>query len=78
MIENNHDNNTLKKADLFLSTKTNIIVRNSYGWFYSSVALTCTLLLSLVLLTGVMVYWLLNYGKAMRALEELRLTDADS
>lgn len=52
------------------------MVKNSYGWFYTSVALTCILLLSLVLLTGVLLYWLLTYNKATRALEELRLVDA--
>lgn len=52
-------------------------ILNSNSWFYWSVALTCFLLLSLVLLTGIVLYWSLKFRKAQRALEELRLTEAD-
>ncbi len=54
-----------------------VSVYNSNEWFYWSVALTCFLLLSLVFLTGIVLYWSLRYRKAQRALEELRLTEAD-
>lgn len=76
MIENNHNANQGKQY-LYLNMSNTVRVYNSNGWFYWSVALTCLLLLSLVLLTGVVLYWSLKLTKAQRALEELRLTEVD-
>lgn len=76
MIENNSPTN-VQASSLYLDMQTNVIVLNSNLWFYWSVALTCLLLLSLVLLTGVVLYWSLKYRRAQRALEELRLTEVD-
>lgn len=76
MIENNHNANQGQQY-LYLNMSNTVRVYNSNGWFYWSVALTCLLLLSLVLLTGVVLYWSLKLTKAQRALEELRLTEVD-
>lgn len=67
MIENNSPSNA-GAGVLYLGMQTNVNVLNSNVWFYWSVALTCLLLLSLVLLTGVVLYWSLKYRKAQRAL----------
>lgn len=64
MIQNINSGN----QTLYLNMSTNVNVVNSNTWFYWSVALTCCLLLSLVLLTGVVLYWSLKYRKAQRSL----------
>lgn len=78
LIQNNNVNNFNNKLPLNLTTLTSISIQSSNIWFYLSVALTCFLLLSLVLLTGVVLYWSLNYRKAKRQLEEIKLTEVDT
>lgn len=77
IIQNTLNANQNIGQNLYLNMSTYVRVYNSNGWFYWSVALTCILLLSLVLLTGVVLYWSLKLTKAQRALEELRLTEVD-
>lgn len=76
MIQNINQNN-VNQSSLNLTMQGIVNILNSNSWFYWSVALTCFLLLSIVLLTGIVLYWSLKFRKAQRALEELRLTEAD-
>ena len=45
------------------------------GWFYWGVGLTCLLLISLVIFTGIVFYWMLKYKRVKKMYEQFKLTE---
>jgi hypothetical protein len=46
-------------------------------WFYLGVGLTCLLLISLVIFTGIVFYWSLKYKRVKKMFEQFKLTEDD-
>ena len=71
-----HPDNT-DADDLVLQTVGKVSIEASVSWFYGTVALTCLLLINLVLLSGVTIYWILEHRQVKRQYEQFRLTESD-
>ncbi len=69
VIENNNP------GVLLLQTAINLSLSSNNIWFYWGVGLTCLLLISLAIFTGVVFYWMLRYKKAKKMFEQFKLTE---
>ena len=47
------------------------------SWFYWGVALTCLVLICLVIYAGIMFYWLLKYKRVKKIFEQFKLTEQE-
>jgi len=62
-------------VDLQLATDVYLELSSQNTWFYWGVGLTCLLLISLVIFTGVVFYWMLKYKKVKKMFENFKLTE---
>jgi hypothetical protein len=69
MIENPNSEMIYLETDIFLE------LSSENTWFYWGVGLTCLLLISLVIFTGVVFYWMLKYKRVKKMFEQFKLTE---
>ena len=58
-----------------LDTTLELELLSENSWFYWGVGLTCLLLVSLVIFSGVVFYWLLKYKRVKKMFEQFKLTE---
>jgi hypothetical protein len=69
MVENSNT------SPVQLSTYIHLQLASQNTWFYWGVGLTCLLLISLVIFTGVVFYWMLKYKRVRKMFEQYKLTE---